>query len=823
MKLYMCFVDFNKENHEDQVEYYNELMNVKKFKYILNNYDSFDVLKKINQKILMYRINDIISIPSKCEGTELGSIKTSYNFGKNSNGFGRMFVNKGLGIQSLSRVIRNTICKDLYYDLDIVNAEPTLLYNICKKYGITATILKNYIFNREEVLKQIENDFNISRDIAKEKIISIVNGQKAGRFYSLKPFEEEIKNIYEILIDSPEYTQIHLTSIANFCRKEKEPNKIGSFLSLLLQNEENKCLNVIINYLTINYYIKNNEVIKMFDGCMITKDPSDAINEILKSVYEKTGHNISLKVKKMDECLKLPDNYAETSDENEMLIDMYKGRIQSFIDKNESIIDIAIKNDGLDQYIADVCYAFFKEFIKYDTKTDCYFYCNINNIWKRDKKGLQLSKLIPKCITNIFMIKAQSFNTVNNDLKKYFENLSNICIKISSKCNTDSFISKIIHRCMPLLATDDFYEGCLDSKGNLFAFSDKVYDFETNNIRNIKPNDYIFTNTGYKYPLYTDDEAEQDIINFFKSIYIDNDMYEYVLNIIILTLNGNRTLQQFNIFTGNGSNGKSLIIYILEVILGDYALKIAPETITKPNDRANSTSDLANAKGKRLVYCNEPENSKDNKIQAGKIKELAGMGGKEKLKARGLYQEAATFVIHFMLFILCNDKPALSNADGGVARRVKVINHPIKFVDDPPQNNPLMKQKDDTLFTKFGTDIYRNTFIMMLLIRWVNITSKIKTLQEPKQVITDSSDYITASNEVLGYICEKFEITQNTDDKYSASTLMMEFKKESNSIITNDTFKARMLEISGISWKHTKLGNNYYGLKKLKEEFIKDE
>ena len=52
---------------------------------------------------------------------------------------------------------------------------------------------------------------------------------------------------------------------------------------------------------------------------------------------------------------------------------------------------------------------------------------------------------------------------------------------------------------------------------------------------------------------------------------------------------------------------------------------------------------------------------------------------------------------------------------GGIARRVKVINHPIKFVDNPPQNNPLMKQKDETLFTKFGTDIYRNTFMFMLL------------------------------------------------------------------------------------------------------------
>ena len=91
-----------------------------------------------------------------------------------------------------------------------------------------------------------------------------------------------------------------------------------------------------------------------------------------------------------------------------------------------------------------------------------------------------------------------------------------------------------------------------------------------------------------------------------------------------------------------------------------------------------------------MLYCNEPENGQNSKIQVGRIKELAGMGGKETLKTPGLYENPMEFVIHFMPYILCNDKPSLSNADGGVGRRVKVINHPMKFVDNPSENNAFM-------------------------------------------------------------------------------------------------------------------------------------
>ena len=151
-------------------------------------------------------------------------------------------------------------------------------------------------------------------------------------------------------------------------------------------------------------------------------------------------------------------------------------------------------------------------------------------------------------------------------------------------------------------------------------------------------------------------------------------------------INGERTEQSFNIHTGSGSNSKSILFTIIDKAFGDYYLSINAETLTKPKKEGNSTGELYQAKGKRCLFSNEPENDKDNKLQVGLLKKIAG-GCKETLKERGLYQEAIEFPIQFQLNLVCNSKPALSSVDGGMARRISVCNYRVKFVENPDENN----------------------------------------------------------------------------------------------------------------------------------------
>ena len=128
----------------------------------------------------------------------------------------------------------------------------------------------------------------------------------------------------------------------------------------------------------------------------------------------------------------------------------------------------------------------------------------------------------------------------------------------------------------------DFYETKIDSLGYLFAFNNKVLDCNTKEIRKIRPADFIMTTTGYDYPEYIDDEIKTTIEEYYKTIYPDEDVCEYMWNNDALTLYGERKTQSFNIHTGSGSNSKSTKIVMIKSVLGECFEEMNAEHLPKP-------------------------------------------------------------------------------------------------------------------------------------------------------------------------------------------------------------------------------------------------
>ena len=85
-----------------------------------------------------------------------------------------------MGLQSISKKMRHAICKDLMYDIDMVNAHPTLLLYYCNKNGIECEQLKKYVNNREEMLRDLLQCLEVDRDGAKKDLLAIINGRKSG-------------------------------------------------------------------------------------------------------------------------------------------------------------------------------------------------------------------------------------------------------------------------------------------------------------------------------------------------------------------------------------------------------------------------------------------------------------------------------------------------------------------------------------------------------------------------------------------------------------------------------------------------------------------
>ena len=212
-----------------------------------------------------------------------------------------------------------------------------------------------------------------------------------------------------------------------------------------------------------------------------------------------------------------------------------------------------------------------------------------------------------------------------------------------------------------------------------------------------------------------------------------------------LTLYGERKIQTFNIHTGSGSNSKSTKIIMMKSAIGEYFVEINAETFTRPPRSANATSELYIAKGKRLVFFNEPENDADNKLQVGLFKKMAD-GYKGTLKARGLYAESIEFPIFFRVEGACNNKPTLSSVDGGIGRRVRIVNYPVKFIDEPDANNKYQALLNPEMAGILSSDAIRYTYIRMLIERFIKVASKITKENVPNQIKNDSNEYIQDCN-----------------------------------------------------------------------------
>lgn len=824
-------MNFNTQNIGEYTFY--EKINIKKLNYIINNPAKYEAIIKEQEKdmrrsdkhynafAVFQKIKQNVFIPKDLQNTDYAFLKITYKKGKSSNGIGRWYADKGIGIQPLCACVRHTICEDIWVDIDQVNSHPTIFKMFMDNYGFKSALLEECLNDRENFLKKIMKEEKCSRDTAKTYVIAIINGANYSS-PTLKKLCQEIRPVVNHIINLSEYKYI-----LDYVKSNYTDNIEGKTISRILQVLENNLLEHYLEFFNnknlISKYDDGFQVSLIFDGFQLIKNDKindELLNECRLYALEKTGYDIPLKIKPFDNQLSLPEDFNLYDDDDLLgLIDKYKIGLTSYIDKYKKEITECVSEEGVGHAsISKLSKCIFKDTIVYDENSSLWFYCNINNIWKKSKTPLIYQGLLINILSLLFKEVAIHYNLLSikateEGEKELYTKKSNSALKITLKLKTASYLEGVVKTAKVDFNKSKFYETKIDSYGNLFAFKNKVLDCKALEIRNIKPDDYIMTNTGYYYPEYIDDKNKQIIEDYYKTIYPDKDIYEWIWNNDSLLLNGERLFQTFNIHTGSGSNSKSTKFAMLKEALGEYYCKINADTFTKPPKSANATSELYITKGKRMVMFNEPNDDTENKLQVPLLKELAD-GFKGTLKARGLYSEAVEFPIFFRVEGCCNDKPSLSSVDGGIARRLRTIDYPVKFVDNPDPNNPSQAKLNLEMSSILTSIDIRNTFIMMLIDRFINISCNIKTEIIPKKIQEDSNEYIEDSNVILGFILDRYDITNNEKDVIKSSELFNEFKIRNGSIkITQAKFKSDVCRINGISHKRLNSGVVFVGLK----------
>lgn len=811
-----------------------EKINIKKLNYILNNRSKFEAIiteqekdmrrtkKDYNAYEVFQKIKENIFIPNEMRDTDYGYLKITYKKGKNSNNIGRWYCNKGIGIQPLCVSVRHTICDGLWTDIDQVNSHPTILKNFIDKYNLKSPLLDECMNNREAFLAKIMKEEPCSRSTAKTLVIATINGKKY-KTKTLVNLANELKPIITKICDLEEYKEIK-----DFVEQtyKNDSNIMGKTISRILQVIENNLLETYIEFFheknLIPKYNDGFEVALIFDGLQLRtneKINDELLDECRLYALEKTGYDIELKVKPFDCLLDLPHNY-DVSDDDDLtsLIDKYEFGLNTYVETLKKDIDISLSTDGSHASVSKISKMILKETIVYDESCSLWFYCNTKNVWTKSKTAFIYKGLLKSVFHKLFVKVAQSYNTLiiqadDESLKEFYNKRAVSALKISTKLHNSSYLDAIVKLAQIDFNKSKFFENKIDSNGYLFAFKNKVLDCRSLEIRDIRPDDYIMINTGYDYPEYIDDELKTIVEDYYKTIYPDEDVREYMWNNDALSLNGERLFQTFNIHTGSGSNSKSTKFTMIKSVLGEYFCEMNAETFTKQPKSANATSELYKAKGSRVVFFNEPENDGENKLQVALLKKMAD-GYKGTLKARGLYAEMMEFPIFFRVEGCCNNKPTLSSVDGGIGRRVRVVHYPVKFIDNPDPDNKHQALLNLEMGSILTSTQMRNTFIRLLVERYMNIASKIKKEIVPNKISEDSNEYIADSNVVLGFIMEKYVITNNEKDRISSSELFNDFKSNSmGTKLTQLKFKDDMKTVDGVIWKKMKNGNFYCGLR----------
>lgn len=215
----------------------------------------------------------------------------------------------------------------------------------------------------------------------------------------------------------------------------------------------------------------------------------------------------------------------------------------------------------------------------------------------------------------------------------------------------------------------------------------------------------------------------------------DLDLIHFVQKAVGYSLSGDTSEQCLFILWGNGANGKSTFLNVLQHLFGDYASTARTETFMKKT--SEQSNDLARLKGARIVTTSEAEQGKP--LSESLIKQITGG---DKLSARFLYGEFFDFIPTFKIFMATNHKPKIKGGDNGIWRRIKMIPFTVTI---PPE------KRDKHLTEKL---IAENSGILNWILEGYAMWEKEGLLNEPKAVSEAISEYRDDMDSVQTFITE---------------------------------------------------------------------
>lgn len=337
--------------------------------------------------------------------------------------------------------------------------------------------------------------------------------------------------------------------------------------------------------------------------------------------------------------------------------------------------------------------------------------------------------------------KIQSLSKQVNQITR-FKNLEGVVKSIMTELEDDSIFDKLDKVLPDFLPIKDQH----------------VINLKTGAVRHRVISDY-FT---WECPVKPVKKFSEFFLKTIHSIMCNNpERISYLKKIMGYSLTGSVEGQSYFIWHGKGSNGKSLILNMLQAVLGKACSPVSKGVLVDCGKKSGNGSEIITLKDLRLGTFSET--NKAESLNEGMLKAISGG---DTFRARALYKEEISFKVFMKLIVTTNHKPEFDGSDQGTTRRIKLLPFEAKFVSKNP--NPeknefiIIEDLEKTLIEKYLDEFF--TFCLEGAIEWYN-DKKFNII--PDDVRKQQEKYIKEQNSFDSWVTEKiveekgFKITRS--------------------------------------------------------------
>jgi len=649
-------------------------------------------------------------------------------------------------------------------------------------------------FNKEpykSVYEMVEIVDDNDNGNGKVKVISKISYKEFEKFIVRKKANTELtKTNKEILIKTEEKKEIKtkgvenqkiILEISSLIKDLKENNTRQGYLNKYIFN--NNFINRIITTQNksgvLCFYVNINEKYCPFKEREHQRANSPIYFEIsINGIYLKCYDEECVGYKYPDESFILPENMENLYPELYLAISSKYWKTN--IELSPRIRKLLEESLNASHFrVAKVAFNIYKDRFRIDEIKNPDWYEFVDHHWKKSHiMNILISEELPKYYK---AIKISNEGIKSDNLQEFIksgaqekleENMRNTMVdSLINKLENVTFKKAVLNEMYFLFKNlEPDFVNKLDANPYLIGFKNGVYDLSNKVFRDGMHSDYITFTTGYDYIEYDDTLDEiQEIYEFLGKIVSNKKVKNYLLKIIARSLSGIND-EKFYIFTGlSGANGKSTLINFLEYTLGDYTTACDTSLLTNKKAISSSASpDVIRLKGKRLIAFQEPE--PDDKLNTSIIKSFTGG---DSIISRELYKAPISFKLQGSLFLSCNKIPTInSTGDGGIQRRLRVIEFISKFCEDPKKENEF--KIDSTIKTKIKK---WKPYFMSILLHYYNLQEKEELtngkIEEPEEVLVATHNY-QQENDIFNDFIEDY-IEESLEDFSSIKDIYISF------------------------------------------------